>query len=215
MNSAGRKMKKLIRKAIYFMDQMNGEKQDQKETIMENGPEETPVQETAAQEEIPLDAKTEAIDLDQLTADLSKAQQEREEYLTLAQRVQADFDNYRRRNNAARAEAFDEGAMAFAKTLLPVIDNLERALEAETASADALKEGVQMVYRQLSEAFQKRGIFPIARLGEKFDPALENAVMTASQDEGEPGTICAVLQKGYKTDKTVLRHAMVKVVAEE
>ena len=190
---------------------MNEEKQDQKETIAENGPDTIP---TPSEEEIQAEAKTEAIDLDQLIADLKKAQQERDEYLTLAQRVQADFDNYRRRNNSARAEAFDEGAMAFAKTLLLVIDNLERALEADTVSADALKEGVQMVYRQLCEAFEKRGISPIARLGEKFDPALENAVMTAPREEGEPGTICAVLQKGYKTDKMVLRHAMVKVVAE-
>jgi molecular chaperone GrpE len=209
-NSTGFKMKKLIRKAIH----MNEEKQDQKETITENGPETVPVQEVPAEEEIQPDVQAEAIDLDQLTADLKNARQEREEFLTLAQRVQADFDNYRRRNNSARAEAYDEGAMAFAKTLLPVIDNLERALEADAASADTLKEGVQMVYRQLSEAFEKRGISPIARLGEKFDPALENAVMTAPREEGEPGTICAVLQKGYKTDKTVLRHAMVKVVAD-
>jgi molecular chaperone GrpE len=71
-----------------------------------------------------------------------------------------------------------------------------------------------MVYRLLSEAFEKRGIEAISRPGEKFDPALENAVMTASREEGEPGTVCEVLQKGYKLDKCVLRHAMVRVVEE-
>ena len=71
-----------------------------------------------------------------------------------------------------------------------------------------------MVCRQFSEVFEKRGIEAISRLGEKFDPELENAVMTAPREEGEPGTVCAVLQKGYKLDKCVLRHAMVRVVEE-
>ena len=71
-----------------------------------------------------------------------------------------------------------------------------------------------MVQRQLCEVLEKRGIEAINRLGEKFDPSLENAVMTAPKEEGEPGTVCVVFQKGYKLDKAVLRHAMVKVVEE-
>ncbi len=154
-------------------------------------------------------------DIKKLESDLMEAVRQREEYLTLAQRVQADFENYRRRNKAATAESFDEGARAFATTLLPVIDNLERAVEAAEKSPDtALLSGVQMVYRQLIEAFQKRGIEAINRQGEPFDPALENAVMQGTAEEGEPGTVCQVLQKGYKMDKFVLRHAMVKVVAQ-
>lgn len=147
--------------------------------------------------------------------DLAAAIAKQEEYLNMAQRVQADFDNFRRRNQNVRKEAFDDGARTFATTLLPVIDNLERAIAAAQNSADeSLKSGVEMVYRQLVECFEKRGITAIDRLGEPFDPNLENAVMQGTADEGEPGTVCAVFQKGYQMEGMVLRHAMVKVVAE-
>ena len=89
----------------------------------------------------------------------------------------------------------------------------ERALAAESADA-ALHEGVSMVHRQLSEALEKRGVTVIDCAGEKFDPRLEDAVMQADASEGEPGTVCLVLQKGYQLGDVVLRHAMVKVVAE-
>ena len=155
----------------------------------------------------------EAAETAALQEELKKAQAQSEEYLTMAQRVQADFENYRRRNNAARAEAFENGASDFIKTVLPVIDNLERALAAESKDA-ALHEGVSMVYRQLMDVLTKRGVTVIDRPGEKFDPNLENAVMQGTADEGEPGTVCAVLMKGYQLGDHVLRHAMVKVVAE-
>ena len=101
-----------------------------------------------------------------------------DEYLTLAQRVQADFDNFRRRNESVRADAYNEGIRALAATLLPVMDNLERAVDAAQDSPDAqLKEGVGLVLRQLGDVFQKQGVTPIDRLGEKFDPNLENALM--------------------------------------
>ena len=133
----------------------------------------------------------------------------------MAQRVQADFENFRRRNQNVRKEAFDEGACAFAATLLPVIDNMERAIAAAQNSTDeSLRSGVEMVHRQLCEAFEKRGITVIDRKGEKFDPNLENAVMQGAPEDGEPGTVCEVFQKGYQLEGKVLRHAMVKVVPE-
>ncbi len=161
-------------------------------------------------------AQAEAQTVENELADaLAAATQRADEYLNLAQRVQADFDNYRRRNQSARSEAFEDGARAFAATLLPVLDNLERAVGAAEATADAsLKDGVEMVLRQLTEAFQKRGVTPIDRKGEKFDPNLENAVMKGEPDEGDPGTVCQVLQKGYQMGGCVLRHAMVKVVPD-
>ena len=209
-----RKHTKRSRKAI----SMNQERQGKQEAPMIAEQETAPDQESLQEEtqaQLPLEEEAEPIDVEQLLSDLAEARRMSDEYLTLAQRVQADFDNYRRRNNAARAEAFDEGAISLIKTLLPVIDNFERALEASANTCDtALRDGVMMVYRQLSEAFEKRGIEAISRPGEKFDPALENAVMTAPKEEGEPGTVCQVLQKGYRLDKFVLRHAMVKVVEE-
>jgi molecular chaperone GrpE len=155
------------------------------------------------------------INVEDLVKELAAVQSQAEEYLNLAQRVQADFDNFRRRNNAVRSEAFDEGAAMFIKTLLPVIDNMERAALSAKDSADtALRDGVVMILNQLMETLEKRGVTPISRVGELFDPNLENAVMQGTQEEGEPGTVCEVYQKGYIMTKAVLRHAMVKVVAE-
>ena len=124
-----------------------------------------------------------ADDIAELRTQLEEAVKQREEYLNLAQRVQADFENFRRRNSGVRAEAYEDGARAFIKTILPVIDNLERALAAES-NDQALKEGVTLVYRQLSDVLEKRGVTVIDRTGEKFDPALENAVMQGTADEG-------------------------------
>ena len=162
---------------------------------------------------VDVEETAQTVDVIALQEALSKAQAQSEEYLSMAQRVQADFENFRRRNNSVRAESFEDGARTFIKTILPVIDNLERALQAESHD-EALHSGVSMVYRQLMDVMEKRGVTVIDRAGEKFDPNLENAVMQGTADEGEPGTVCAVLQKGYQLGDYVLRHAMVKVVAD-
>lgn len=166
-----------------------------------------------AQECVSEDGAAVQTEIDDLQKQLEAAKKQSDEYLNMAQRVQADFENFRRRNNAVRADAYEDGARAFIKTILPVMDNLERALAAESADA-ALHEGVSMVHRQLSEALEKRGVTVIDCAGEKFDPRLEDAVMQADASEGEPGTVCLVLQKGYQLGDVVLRHAVVKVVAE-
>ena len=167
------------------------------------------VQEPAAEEAAPAPEK------DEKDLALEAALAKQEEYLAMAQRVQADFENFRRRNQNLRKESFDDGAKAFATTLLPVIDNLERAIAAAANTTDAsLKEGVEMICRQLTDAFEKRGITAIDRKGQPFDPNLENAVMQGAPDEGEPGTVCEVFQKGYQMEGAVLRYAMVKVVPE-
>ncbi len=157
-------------------------------------------------------AQEEAPQAEDTQKHLDAAQKLTEEYLNMAQRVQADFDNFRRRNQNVRSEAFEDGAKEVIKQLLPVIDNLERALAIET-SDPALHQGVEMVYRGLMEALQKRGVSVIDRKGEPFDPNLENAVLQGTDEEGEPGSVCEVFQKGYKLNDCVLRHAMVKVVA--
>ena len=144
---------------------------------------------------------------------LDEAERKIEEYLNLAQRVQADFDNFRRRNSAVRAEAYEDGKRDTVKELLPVLDNIERALASAGEEESALKTGVEMVHRGLMETLKRMGVEAIDRLGEPFDPELENAVLQGGEDEGEPGTVCAVLQKGYRLGNRVLRHAMVKVVA--
>ena len=146
---------------------------------------------------------------------LDEANAKAAEYLALAQRVQADFENFRRRNESVRADAYADGRKDVAAMMLPVLDNLERAVDAAAGSADeALKNGVEMVLKQMTDAYAKMEVKPINRLGEKFDPNLENAILQGTEDEGEPGTVCQVLQKGYMIGDKVLRHAMVKVVPE-
>lgn len=167
---------------------------------------EAPVEETPA--ETP--TETEAIDVAALTAAAAKA----DEYLAMAQRTQADFDNFRRRNESVRADAFAEGQRTVALAMLTVLDNLERALTAPAAEGDALRTGVEMTLKQMLAAYEKLGVTVINPVGEKFDPNLADAVMQGSSEEGEPGTVCAVFQKGYKMGDHLLRPAMVKVVAE-
>ena len=150
-----------------------------------------------------------------LEKQLEEANAKTAEYLAMAQRIQADFENYRKRNETVRADAYAEGRKDVAAVMLPVLDNLERAVDAASGCGDeALKNGVELVLRQMTEVYQKLEVTAIDRKGEKFDPNLENAVLQGTEDEGEPGTVCQVLQKGYKMGDRVLRHAMVKVVPE-
>ena len=153
------------------------------------------------------------VDVKALQAELEKAKAQSDEYLDLAQRKQAEFANYRRRTEGIRAEAYDDGRREAISQLLPVVDNLERALAAAGEEENALKSGVEMVLRQTRDALTKMGVEEIDPQGQPFDAELMNAVMQGSADEGEPGTVCMVLQKGYKLGERVIRHAMVKVVA--
>ena len=175
----------------------------------DSGCEEQPAGNTEAGE--PAVEETETVkDLKPL---LEASRQKAEEYLNLAQRVQADFDNFRKRNNSVRADAYEEGGRDVIAGLLPVVDNLERAVAIETAD-EKLHTGVEMVLKQLTDLMEKRGVTVIDRQGEPFDPNLENAVMQGTPEDGEKGTVCQVLQKGYKMGSYVLRTAMVKVVPE-
>ena len=195
---------------------MKGESMSRKKNDMNEMPEEikneSPAEETlntetneAEKEEQP-DPARQALD---------EANAKAAEYLALAQRVQADFENFRRRNESVRADAYADGRKDTAAMMFPVLDNLERAVEAAAGSPDeALRNGVEMVLKQMTDAYGKLEVKPINRLGEKFDPNLENAILQGSEDEGEPGTVCQVLQKGYMIGDKVLRHAMVKVVPE-
>ena len=152
---------------------------------------------------------------DQTQARLAEAEKKAAEYLGLAQRVQADFENFRRRNETVRSDSFADGRRDVAAVMLPVLDNLERAIDAAANTEDkALKDGVELVFKQMSEIYTKLGVTVIDRQGEKFDPNLENAILQGTPEEGDPGTVCQVLQKGYKMGDRVLRHAMVKVVPE-
>ncbi|MBQ8161952.1 MAG: nucleotide exchange factor GrpE [Clostridia bacterium] len=183
----------------------------QTEEMTENQVEASQAEETTQADETPevLDAMPNPFE-----KELNAARAQADEYLTLAQRVQADFDNFRKRNESVRADAYADGQKNVAGQFLQVLDNLERALES-TQEESPLRSGVELTLRMMRDTYQKMGVKEISRLGEKFDPNLENAVMRGTSDEGEPGTVCMVLQKGYEMNGTVLRYAMVKVVAED
>ena len=193
---------------------MKKTKQDKATHERDPQKEAAPAREQAAAEEA-IQEVPEAIEAPEKNVEelLAQAERQRDEYLDMAQRVQAEFDNFRRRNQYVRQEAYEDGARAFIKTILPVVDNLERASSVESTDS-ALKEGVQKVLKQLLDVLEKRGVSVIDRKGERFDPNLEDAVVQGDPSEGEPGTVCEVLQKGYKLGDFVLRHAMVKVIAE-
>ena len=177
--------------------------------------EEIPAEELPAETPEGAEPEAEAAETDPMQKALDEANAKAAEYLALAQRVQADFENFRRRNESVRADAYADGRKDTAALMLPVLDNLERAVGAAAGSTDeALKSGVEMVLKQMNDAYGKMDVKPIDRLGEKFDPNLENAILQGTEDEGEPGTVCQVLQKGYMIGDKVLRHAMVKVVPE-
>lgn len=194
---------------------MSEERMNQDGMPQENVPEQeaaAAAQEAPDAQQAP-EAQEAAPDAAEWQQKLDEAERKIEEYLNLAQRVQADFDNFRRRNSAVRAEAYEDGKRDTVKELLPVLDNIERALASAGEEESALKTGVEMVHRGLMETLKRMGVEAIDRLGEPFDPELENAVLQGGEDEGESGTVCAVLQKGYRLGNRVLRHAMVKVVA--
>ena len=178
-----------------------------KERAKNMNSEEQKVQEAENKENV------EEIDVKALTEELEKAKAQADEYLDLAQRKQAEFANYRRRTEGIRAEAYDDGRRDAIDQLLPVLDNLERALDAAGEDESALKSGVDMVLRQMRDVLTKMGVEEINPQGQPFDAEFMNAVMQGTPEEGEPGTVCMVLQKGYKLGARVIRHAMVKVVA--
>lgn len=194
-------------------DKRKGRPEEEIREEVQNAPEKKP-EEAEANEAETNEAAEAPQEENPLQKELEAAQAKTAEYLAMAQRVQADFENYRKRNESVRADAFADGRRDVASVMLPVLDNLERAAAAAAGADEALKSGVELVLKQMTDVYQKLDVTAIDRLGEKFDPNLENAVLQGTEDEGEPGTVCQVLQKGYMMGDRVLRHAMVKVVPE-
>jgi molecular chaperone GrpE len=146
--------------------------------------------------------------------ELVKTAKQRDDYLALAQRTQADFENYRKRVAREAAAARDRGVGSLAKELLPALDNLDRALEA-AAEDDPLLQGVRLVRNELKAALTRAGIESFCPLGEPFDPSVHEAVATAEQPPGgsASGTVVEVYQDGYRLGEGILRPARVVVAA--
>jgi molecular chaperone GrpE len=145
--------------------------------------------------------------------ELAETRRERDEYLELAQRTKADFENYRKRVARETAEALARGKAELARQLLPAIDNLERALAAgEDASAhEALVQGVAMVRDELHSRLEGAGVEAFDPTGERFDPQLHEALSTKPREGTESGVILETVEKGYRLNGQVLRAAKVVV----
>ncbi|HWR19022.1 MAG TPA: nucleotide exchange factor GrpE [Clostridia bacterium] len=145
----------------------------------------------------------------QVKEHIDKLKTERDELVNLAQRTQADFDNFRKRNATIYCDSVEEGVRCVIKDLLPVLDNFDRALQNEDEGS-AWREGIKLVYRQLMGVLEKNGLAEIEAEGQ-FDPELHEAVLSCEQEGKEEGDIVEVLQKGYQVKDRIVRHSMVKV----
>ena len=182
--------------------------------------------EPAAEQEQPVEQETPAeqpeteqpeATIDQWQAALELAVKQRDELKDSLLRAQADFQNFKRRNQTARADGYEDGVRETIAAMLPAIDNLERAVDAAEKTDDdgakALAEGVNMTLNTLFESLKRFGFEEVPALGEEFDPEKHNAVMREAGEE--PGKVLEVFQKGYKVKDKIIRYAMVKVAVEE
>lgn len=129
-------------------------------------------------------------------------------------RLMAEYDNYRKRSQREKAARYADAVIDTVAQLLPVGDNLERALTTEVTSEDAvkMKEGIEMVMKQFNDCLEKLNVAPIAAEGEQFDPNIHNAVMHIEDDSVDDNTVVEEFMKGYiYNGERVVRHSMVKV----
>jgi molecular chaperone GrpE len=146
--------------------------------------------------------------------ELATLTRERDEYLDLAKRTQADFENYRKRAAKEMTAAGARARVGLIREILPVVDNLERALSvAPEGDGDAFVEGVRLVYRELEGALARAGVEAIEPQGDAFDPNVHEALSVRPQDGAESGTVVDVVEKGYRTADVVVRPARVVVAA--
>jgi molecular chaperone GrpE len=141
---------------------------------------------------------------------LEELRRERDTLQDRLLRTAAEFDNYRKRMDRERRELADYTAGEAVKELLPIIDNLERALQA-AAEDDPLRKGVELIHRQMIEMLRKRGVTPIEALGADFDPNFHQAVIHEESAQHREGEVMEELQRGYVVGDRLLRPAMVKV----
>ena len=142
-------------------------------------------------------------ELEELTAELEK---QHELYLRLA----AEYDNFRKRTAREKLAIADDVRGEAVSALLPVIDNLERALGVENADGETMRKGVEMVLSQTTGIFERMNVKGFGEVGDAFDPNFHNCVGTIETDEFESGTITFVMQKGYMLGDKVIRPAMVQ-----
>ena len=181
--------------------------------------ENSPIEAEVMDQEIKDDGQQEAAEEVSQEADylaqMEDLRQKAEENYSRFLRVQADFDNFRKRTRKEKEDLLQYASLPIIEALLPAIDNLERALLAgdESVNVETLMKGVDMVFRQIKQVLEKEGLKEIEALDKPFDPTYHQAVMQESDPEKESGIILQELQKGYVLKDRVLRPSMVKVNA--
>lgn len=144
-------------------------------------------------------------------SELEKVKAERATYLDRAARIQAEFENYRKRS-ARQQEDFREYAVADAiKSLLPILDSLDRALKTNAASLEEYRSGIELIDKQFHDALSRLGVQPLEAQGQAFDPNLHQAIQMVDTDEVQDNHVLDELQRGYKLKDRLLRPAMVRV----
>lgn len=126
-------------------------------------------------------------------------------------RVLAEYDNFRKRTQSEKSAVYNNAVSDTVQAILPIADNIERALSQENASAEDMRKGVEMIEAQIKAVFEKLGIEETGAVGEIFDPNLHNAVAHVEDENLGENVISAVFQKGYTLSGRVVRHAMVQV----
>lgn len=155
-------------------------------------------------------------------SELKRLETENAELKDRLARRQADFENYRKRVDKERGETYNRVAADISAKLLPVLDNLKRALEAESsveaAESDEFRHflsGVDLIYKQLNGVLEALGVKPIAAVGEQFDPHVHEAVVTEATDDYEPDTVMQEIVSGYRLGDKLIRPALVKVATRK
>ena len=144
--------------------------------------------------------------------DTAALQRQRDEYYDLLVRKTAEFDNYRKRTERDRQALSDAAAASVIEELLPLMDDLERALKADAGTeADAYRRGVELIHKQLSEILRKRGVRPIDAVGADFDPYYHQAVSYEHAEGKRDGEVIEEFRRGYMLGDRLLRPSMVKV----
>ncbi len=206
--SGGERMDKERNKEVEDMQDTPGNEEtaEAKETA---GPEEDTAPVSEVHEEIEADNES----AEDAPSEMAELQAKLDETTNRMLRVQADFDNYRRRSKTEKEVAEKYKAQSLITELLPALDNFERAMAVEVESEDAksLMQGMEMVYRQLNDALSKEGLEEIKAEGEQFDPHFHQAVMQVQEEGYESNQVVEQFQKGYKLKDRVIRPAMVKV----
>lgn len=157
----------------------------------------------------------ESVNVEQLQKKLAEANAKADEVNSRLLRLQADFENHRRRTQKEKEEFYKYASTSLCEALLPVLDNFQLALNARDQDPVKVVEGVEMIHRQLIEVLQREGLTPINAVGEEFDPAKHEAVMQDSTGGYPDNTVTEELRRGYYLKDKLLRPAMVKVAKSD